>query len=142
MAICWTVICLWIATNVINTRRAHETRFIINDNTNELGPPTSSVSLPSSTIPQIPNIPPLPDGSHTHNDNKTNADSLQTTTPNNNDGNHDNSKYVDAKLFNRNIRMLKGTKVQLRSIKVITPQQNLETILLAMQYIQKIFLQT
>eukprot|EP01084_Bolivina_argentea_P106010 189840_1 len=25
------------------------------------------------------------------------------TTPNNNDGNHDNSKYVDAKLFNRNI---------------------------------------
>eukprot|EP01084_Bolivina_argentea_P080781 146309_1 len=57
-------------------------------------------------------------------------------------GNIDNSKFLDAKLFNRNIRMLKGTKVQLRSIKVITPQQNLETILLAMQYIQKIFLQT
>eukprot|EP01084_Bolivina_argentea_P265711 450501_1 len=110
MAICWTLICLWISTNVINTSRAHEKRFTINDNTNELGPPTSSVSSPNATIPQIPNIPPFTNGSHTHNDNNTNADNLQTTTPNNNDGNNDNSKYVDAKLFNRN-----STNVQLRS---------------------------
>ncbi len=58
---------------------------------NEIVPSISSISslsLPTATIPQIPNIPSLANDSH---------------TPNNNDSNINNSTFVYAKLFNRNI---------------------------------------
>ncbi len=80
----------------MDINRARGQRFIII--TNELVPSIQSISLPTATIPQIPNIPSLSNDRHTHNDIKMNADSLPTTTPNNNDSN------IDAKLFDRNIR--------------------------------------
>eukprot|EP01084_Bolivina_argentea_P015304 28609_1 len=72
-------------------------RFTINDNTNELVPSIPAISLPTATIPQIPNNIEMNPDSHTH-DIEMNPDSLPTTTPNNNDSN------IDAKLFDRNIR--------------------------------------
>eukprot|EP01084_Bolivina_argentea_P020587 38280_1 len=57
-------------------------------------------------------------------------------------GDIDNSKILDVKLFNKTIRMLKGTKAQLRSIRTLKPQNDLSPIILAMQYIEKILLQT
>eukprot|EP01083_Nonionella_stella_P115666 343169_1 len=72
-------------------------RFTINDNTNELVPSIPAISLPTATIPQIPNNIEMNPDSHTH-DIEMNPDSLPTTTPNNNDSN------IDVKLFDCNTR--------------------------------------
>eukprot|EP01083_Nonionella_stella_P165564 551065_1 len=53
-----------------------------------------------------------------------------------------NSKLLDADLFNKRILLLKGTKVQLRSIQIIDPAENLDPVVLAIQYIEKILLQS
>eukprot|EP01084_Bolivina_argentea_P006151 11642_1 len=57
-------------------------------------------------------------------------------------GNIDKSKVFYAKLFNRNIRLVKGTKLQIKSIHIVSPTENLEPVVLAMQYIEKILTQT
>ncbi len=87
-----------IGAAVMDINSAHGQRFIINDNTNELVPSIPAISLPTATIPQIPNNMEMNLDSHSHNDIEMNPDSLPTTTLNNNDSN------IDAKLFDRNTR--------------------------------------
>eukprot|EP01083_Nonionella_stella_P269388 911391_1 len=57
-------------------------------------------------------------------------------------GDIDNSKFLDAVLFNKPIRLLNSAKVQVRSIEIMHPRQPIEDMLLAMQYIEKLFCQT
>eukprot|EP01083_Nonionella_stella_P318545 1164958_1 len=58
-------------------------------------------------------------------------------------GNIDNSKFLFCHIFNTKIRLLNGTKVQIRSIQTLKPTHaNLDPIILAIQYLEKILHQT
>eukprot|EP01084_Bolivina_argentea_P049513 91045_1 len=57
-------------------------------------------------------------------------------------GDIDNSKFLDILFAGKNIRMVMGSKLQLRTITLIDPSQNLNTVVLAIQYLEKLLLQT
>eukprot|EP01084_Bolivina_argentea_P033235 61499_1 len=52
-------------------------------------------------------------------------------------GNIDDSKFLKATLFERRITLLMGTKLQVTSIKVISDNKTLTSVVLAMQYLEK-----
>eukprot|EP01083_Nonionella_stella_P190263 704683_1 len=57
-------------------------------------------------------------------------------------GDIDSSKILYRCLFNRQIRLVMGTKLQLKGIKTMKSALDFEPVVLAIQYIEKILLQT
>eukprot|EP01083_Nonionella_stella_P019860 55124_1 len=57
-------------------------------------------------------------------------------------GDVDGSKFLNVDLFNRNVMLLNGAKVQLRSIQIISPQKNFQLHVSAIQYLEKLLMQS